>query len=115
MILALPIDSYTILGALSGIMVIFPRLIMHKAINTVGNEKSLVGVKDKTEYGVLKIIALNLTSAAGFVQVFMLAAIIMHSLDLFTLGYFVVNLIICIVSLHSILTTEEERQQAFNK
>lgn len=100
----LPDDLYIVLGALSGVLVIFPRFIMHKAITDLGSEESLGAVKNKSEYGVAKLIALNLTSAAGFVQVIMLVSIIIHALDLFTLGYFILNLMICVMSLHSVLT-----------
>ena len=100
--LNMPSDIYIILGALSGIFVIFPRFIMHKAITTLGDETALAGVKDKSQYSIVKLIALNLTSIAGFVQVLMLIAILINALDLFTLGYFVLNLLVCIVSLKSV-------------
>ena len=100
--LNMPSDIYIILGALSGIFVIFPRFIMHKAITTLGDETALAGVKDKSQYSIVKLIALNLTSIAGFVQVLMLIAILINALDLFTLGYFILNLLVCIVSLRSV-------------
>lgn len=49
-IVQLPMDFYIILGALSGIFVIFPRFIMHKAITTLGDQGSMKTVKDKSEY-----------------------------------------------------------------
>lgn len=98
----IPNDVYIILGALSGIFVIFPRFIMHKALTTLRDETAMDSVKDKSEYGFVKLVALNLTSMAGFVQVLMLAAILFNMLDLFTIGYFVLNLLVMIVSLKSI-------------
>ena len=95
-------DTYIILGALSGVFVIFPRLIMHKAINTLDNKNSMNSVKDKSEYGLMKVIALNLTSVTGLAQVLMLISILLHILDLFTIGYFVLNAMVMIVSLRSI-------------
>lgn len=100
--LQLPVDLYIILGALSGIFVIFPRFIMHKAITTLGNENAMDSVKDKSNYGFIKLVALNLTSISGFVQVLMLIAIILNMLDLFTLGYFLINLLVMLISLRSI-------------
>ena len=97
-------DMYIILGALSGIFVIFPRFIMHKTITTLGDEKNVSSVKEKSEYGFIKLVALNLTSIAGFVQVLMLLAISFGLLDAFTIGYFVLNLMVMIVSLRSIFT-----------
>lgn len=84
-IVQLPMDFYIILGALSGIFVIFPRFIMHKAITTLGDQGSMKTVKDKSEYGFVKLIALNLTSIAGFVQVLMLIAVLFYIMDLFTM------------------------------
>lgn len=95
-------DLYIIVGALSGIFVIFPRLVMHKALTTLGDANAMNAVKDKSEYGFLKLVALNLTSISGFVQVFMLLAIILNLLDLFTIVYFVLNLLVLIVSIRSI-------------
>ncbi len=98
----LPLESYIILGALSAIFVIFPRLIMHKAITTIGDNEAMKSVKDKSEYGIIKLIALNLTSIAGFVQILMLIAIIFNIMDLFTVGYFVLNFMVMLISLKNI-------------
>lgn len=101
-VINIPNDIYVILGGLSGIFVIFPRFIMHKAITTLGDADSMNSVKDKSEYGFVKLVALNLTSIAGFVQVIMLIAILVDLLDLFTIGYFLLNLMVMMVSLRSI-------------
>lgn len=98
-------DIYIILGALSGVFVIFPRLIMHKTITTLGAGNNVLRVKEKSEYGIIKLIALNLTSISGFVQVLMLMAILLNILDIFTIGYFLLNFLVMIVSLRSILKT----------
>ena len=68
----------------------------------VGDESKVAGIKDKSEYGLVKLVALNLTSISGFVQVFMLIAILINMLDLFTIGYFVLNFLVMIASLKSI-------------
>lgn len=99
-------EIYIILGALSGVFVIFPRLVMHKTISTLGNTNSMNTVKDKSEYGILKLFALNLTSISGFVQVFMLLAIIFNLLDIFTISYFVINFVVMVASLKSILSAK---------
>lgn len=92
-----------ILGGLSGILVIFPRLIMHKRITSIGKDEKTDKIKDKSSYGIIKIIGLNLISIAGFVQVLMLLAIIFHAMDIFTIFYFILNLTICIVTLKKLL------------
>lgn len=101
-----PLDTYIILGALSGIFVIFPRFIMHKALTTLKDAEAMNSVKDKSSYGFVKLVALNLTSISGFVQVFMLIAVVLHITDLFTICYFLLNLAVMIVSLRSIFKEE---------
>lgn len=101
-------DLYIILGALSGIFVIFPRLIMHKTITALGNEDAVRAVKNKAEFGFVKILALNLTSVSGFVQVFMLIAVLCNMMDLFTIVYFVLNLMVMLLSLKNILQGERK-------
>ena len=96
-------NIYIILGALSGIFVIFPRLVMHKAISTMMNTEYVKSIKNKNEFSVVKIIALNLGSVTGGAQVFMLISIILNIMDLYTVGYFIFNLLIMIVSIYSIL------------
>lgn len=91
-------------GAVSGMAVLFPRLVMHKATNELHgggtNESSLA---DKKNFGILKTIALNLTSIAGLVQVLLLFAIIMNQTVLFTFFYMFLNVVVMIVSLIKIL------------
>ncbi len=79
---------------------------MHKAITTLGDQGSMKTVKDKSEYGFVKLIALNLTSIAGFVQVLMLIAVLFYIMDLFTIGYFVLNFMVMVVSLKSIFNVK---------
>ena len=100
-----PIDAdiYIIIGALSGVFQIFPRFIMHKAITTLGDENKVSGVKDKSGYSPLKLFALNITSVAGFLQVIMLLAIVLNMIDLFTWGYFLLNMLVMLASLRNIL------------
>lgn len=105
-IFAISSDIYVILGGLSGICVIFPRLVMHKYINTVGKDKSSESIKNKSKFSPLKIIALNLTSITGFPQVLLFFAIIFNFLDIYTLIYFVINLVVMLASLVSLFRKE---------
>lgn len=91
------------LGGLSGILSIFPRLVMHKRITSLGEDKSSESMKDKNSYNFLKIVCLNLISTAGLIQVIMLLSIIFKIMDIFTIVYFIINLIICIGSLKKLL------------
>ena len=105
-IVRFPLDCYVVLGALSGIFVIFPRFIMHKAITMLGDQSTMKSVKDKSEYGFVKLVALNLTSIAGFVQVLMLIAVLLNIMDLFTIGYFILNFMVMVVSLRNIFNVK---------
>ena len=94
-------ETFIILGALSGMWVIIPRLTMHKAINSTG-EKNIGGVKDRKGYSISKILALNLTSPPGAVQLLLLLSIFVKTLDLYTVGYFILNTLVMVFSLRSI-------------
>lgn len=100
--ITIPMDLYIVLGALSGVFVIFPRFIMHKTITHLGSEDSLSNVKDKSNYSIPKTIALNIISPTGFMQVFMLISIFLCIYDVFTIVYFLLNGIVMVASLKSI-------------
>lgn len=101
-------NLYTILGSLSGLFVIFPRLIMHKYISSVGNDKSASKIKDKSSFSFSKVIALNFTSITGFPQIFLLISILTNQLPLFTVIYLLINFIVMMVSLFSLFKQGEK-------
>lgn len=84
-------EALIILGSLSGIFMIFPRLIMHKVISTTGDNSSVSSVKAKEEFDMIKTIALNISSVSGGAQVLLLLAIIFNMLESYTIIYFVIN------------------------
>lgn len=100
-----------VLGGLSGVLIIFPRLIMHKRITSIGEDKNSNNMKDKSSYNLLKIITLNIISISGFIQIFMLLSIIFRIMDLFTIVYFVINLLICVGSLYKLLQEPIEKEE----
>ena len=104
--LQLPLDMYIILGALSGVFVIFPRFIMHKTITTVGKGAETEAVKDKSNYSFAKTLALNIISVTGFMQVLMLLSIFFNLFDLFTIAYFFLNGAVMLFSLRTIFKTK---------
>lgn len=82
---------------------------MHKRISSLGQDESSNSMKDKNSYGFLKIVCLNLVSTAGLIQVIMLLCIVFKIMDIFTLVYFIINLLICIGSLKKLL--EEPKKE----
>ncbi|HGJ5601527.1 TPA: CDP-alcohol phosphatidyltransferase family protein [Streptococcus pneumoniae] len=99
-------DIYIILGALSGFSLIFPRLVMHKYINTVAQDESVSSIKDKSDFNTVKILALNMTSITGIPQVLLLLTILTNQWVLFTLVYFTINFLLMIFSLYSLFKKE---------
>ncbi|WP_081544024.1 CDP-alcohol phosphatidyltransferase family protein [Streptococcus pneumoniae] len=99
-------DIYIILGALSGISLIFPRLVMHKYINAVAQDESVSSIKDKSDFNTIKILALNMTSITGIPQVLLLLTILTNQWVLFTLVYFTINFLLMIFSLYSLFKKE---------
>ncbi len=98
-------DNYIllILGSFAAIFSIFPRLIMHKKKSSVGNSQAVKAVSDKKNFGIVNIIAMNIVSPSGFMQLLFLIGIVLHILNWFVLGYFIVNFGIMILSLQKLL------------
>ena len=92
-----------ILGGFTSLMSLFPRLIMQKKKTGSGGAESVKAVGDKASFNMPKIIALNLESSIGLMQVMVLFAIIFHFLNLFILFYFFINILITVYSLYTLL------------
>lgn len=91
---------FYVLGSLSGMFQIFPRLVMQKAANTL-IKGSHVG--DKKSFGFIKVIGLNLTSVTGFPQPLLVIALLLGLSQIYTIGYFFINLLFMVLSLREIL------------
>lgn len=96
-------DLYIVLGGLSALFTLFPRLIMHKTISTLMEKEIVNDVADRANFGLLKTIALNLKSTTGGAQALMLVAVICGISDAFTMFYFLFNTLVMLASLRSIL------------
>ena len=110
----IPTWLYIVIGSISGFALIFPRLVMHKKLSSMkeqnNNESNEVKdqIQNKANYGPLKILALNLTSISGFVQLFMLIICILaffniYLFDIFTICYCLINCVLMLGSLIKIL------------
>lgn len=95
-------EALIILGGTAALFNMFPRLMMHKAVTTLKTEAPAEDISDKKNFGIVKVIALNLKSCAGGAQVLFLAAILLGILDLFTVAYFAFNTLVMIGSLRSV-------------
>ena len=94
---------YIAMGGLASLMSLFPRLVMQKKKASAGCEEAVQAVGDKKSFSLHKIIALNIESAIGFMQVVLLAAIIFHFLNFFVLFYMAFNFAIMVYSLYILL------------
>ena len=93
---------YIVLGGLTALMSIFPRLVMQKRKADMGTE-SVKLVADKVNYSISQIIALNVESAIGLPQVLLFFAIIFHFLNIFICCYFFINIVIMVYTLYKLL------------
>lgn len=96
-------DFYIVLGGLSALFTLFPRLIMHKTISTLMEKDAANDVADRANFDLVKTIALNLKSTTGGAQLLMLVAVLFDISDAFTVCYFLFNTLVMLASLKSIL------------
>lgn len=92
-----------ILGGSTAIFSIFPRLVMHKKKSYGNKDNSIKELSDKKEFGIKQIVAMNLVSPSGFLQIILLLAIIFHYLNIFIIFYFTINFLIMSISLYKLL------------
>ncbi len=94
---------YIVIGGLTSLMSLFPRLVMQKKKAGEKSAEAVKSVGDKASFSLPKIIALNLESAIGLMQVVVLLGIIFHFLNIFIVCYFILNFIIMVYSLYTLL------------
>jgi hypothetical protein len=83
---------YIILGSISGLSVIFPRLMMHKSISTLGADTGFGEMRRSGSRGVIKNLAYNILAIDGYAQAFLFIAIVLRVCNLYTFVYFIMNL-----------------------
>ena len=94
---------YIMIGGATAIFSIFPRIVMHKK-KSYGTESSAVkSLSDKKSFGLSQIIAMNLISPSGFMQVLLLICIVLHIVNLYIVFYFFANLGVMSLSLYKLL------------
>ncbi len=99
-------EMFIILGAISAIMTMFPRLVLHKKLASNKNEKeekSLNELRSKSSYSFPKLVVMNITSIAGIIQVIMTVAVIFHFTGAFTIVYALINFVVMMGSFYAIL------------
>ena len=94
---------YFVIGGASAVSTLIPRTLMHRMISLEKDDDNAIGLKNKEDYSLAKVIVLNICDPAGFQMVFMLIAIIFHLCSLFTIGYSALNLIIMVYSIKRLM------------
>ena len=88
-------------GFFTAIFCLLARLIMHKKMLIFSESSSELNAKET--FSGIKIIALNITSISGFMQVFMMLAITFACTEYFVTIYFFIHFTILIVSMYKML------------
>ena len=96
-----------ILGGATALFSIFPRLVMHKKKSAQIDSESVKALSDKKAFSFSKIVAMNLISPSGFMQVIFLICIIFHLLNFFIVFYAFINFCIMCLSLYRLLGEKE--------
>ena len=104
----IPPVYYIILGALSSISSIFPRLIYQKIKATFRDDEGADQVRKNKS--LIRKIEMNITSISGGTMVCSFVAIIFGLLDIFTIGYFFLNIMKMLLSLYSIFRNMENEK-----
>lgn len=98
---------YLVLGGLTSINMMFYRLVMHKKM-LLYTEDAGQGLNDKNTYSGFKIIALNLTSTAGLMQVFMVIAVATNYTRDFVIFFFLIQFAVTIWTLKKMLSLRSD-------
>ncbi len=91
-----------ILGGMTALLSIYPRLIAQKK-RAISDTHEVLSVMDKKNFSLPRIIAMNIESAIGLMQVLFLCSIIFQVSNVFVAFYFFANLAIALVSLKDLL------------
>lgn len=100
----IPFDDYVfvVLAGLTSIFTLYSRLVMHKKM-VLFSEKAGEKLSDKSKYSGIRLIALNLTSPSGFMQIIMLVCVALSVQRYFIVAYFLVHLAATVYSMASLL------------
>lgn len=99
-------DKYLLLllGGLTAIVCIFPRLILHKKKSYGIDSSAVKEYTDTTNFGFTKVIAANIIAPSGLMQIIFLLGLLLHVTNLLLIFYFIINCFIMLVSLKRLLS-----------
>lgn len=104
-----------ILGALSSLSGLFPRLMLHKTATSLNDLSLISNIKGNGKIGIIRFIAINLTSITGGAMVLLLLAIVFGLLDAYTCFYCLINILKMIVSLVILFNDVENKEMLLSE
>ena len=93
---------YILMGDAAAMCWIFPRLVMHKTINTIGKE-AVHEVQDRGDYGLGKLLFFNITSINGGASVIFAVCYLLNAVSACMVFYFVISMAVAVGSLYKLL------------
>ncbi len=94
---------FLIIGGATSLFSIFPRLVLHKKEVIYHGDKTAKELRDKKNFSLSKVVAMNFLSVSGFLQVLYLLCILTHTVNCFILFYCLVNLLMMIISIYKMV------------
>lgn len=98
---------YVIMGSIAGVCTMLPRLTTQKKESVYGKEAAKA-MKDRTSFGPVKVLALNVISINGLAGLLFLIAIFLRMVNIFIIVYFVIMVSFGGVSLYMIMRKLEK-------
>ena len=98
----IPDYYYIVFSGLTALFTVFSRLVMHKKMLLFEN-KSGTELREKENYTGVRLVMLNLVSPSGFINLILVGAVIGGFLRIFSIGYFLLYLMVTSYSLASLL------------
>jgi phosphatidylglycerophosphate synthase len=94
----LPLEPsiYVLLGGITSICMLLPRLVMHKRFRSFSNDNKF---QNRKYYGYAQRCALMLTDPVQLPIYFYFFAVLFHLINIYTIFFAIVSLIMCIISL----------------
>lgn len=100
-------EVYLILGDLTTVFCLLPRLMMHKKMSTIKDSKVVNELREVSEFSLSRIIAVNIIAPIGLMQIIHLLCIVFKMMNIFILFYCVINFAIMVISICNLLKEEQ--------
>lgn len=100
-------ENFIIMGAIAGVCTMLPRLTIQKKESIYGKDAAK-SMKDRTSFGTVKILALNMVSINGLAGLLFLIAILGRFVNFYMIAYFFIMLAFGLFSLYTVMKKLEK-------